>query len=145
MKIQQNHSVNQERYFSVREKGKEALSFQNIFKEKQGDFSQNRLQSLFKQLEEQGNRLSRSRTVQDLLSYKQTIRSFLQEVVQNGLSLEEHSGFQPNGREKRLVMIKQVDKKLVELSEQVIEKQAPSVELLEKIGEIKGLLVNLYL
>jgi uncharacterized protein YaaR (DUF327 family) len=145
LKIQQNLGVSRERVLPVRDKGTGSPSFQQIFQEKQFDFSQDRLQALFTDLEQQGNRLSHSRSMQDLLSYKQTIRTFLQEVVQNGVKLEEHRGFHPNGREKRLVMIKQVNSQLLELSDQVLTKQAPSVDLLQKMGEIKGLLVNLYL
>jgi uncharacterized protein YaaR (DUF327 family) len=145
LKIQQNLGLSQNRFFSARERGKDSLSFQQIFQDNQLNQSQDRVQSLIKDLEQQGTRLSRSRSIKDLMEYKQTIRNFLNEVVQNGLSVEDHTSHLPNGREKRLKMIKQVDQRLLELSEQVIEKQAPTVDLLQKIGEIKGLLVNLYL
>jgi len=145
VKIQQNIGVSQERFLPIREKEKESPAFQKILQEKQFDMSKNRVQSLLQELNQQESRLSQSRSLPDLMAYKQTIRDFLQEVVQNGLSLQEHSGSQPNGREKRLKIIKQVDQHLLELSEQVLEKQAPTVELLGKMGEIKGLLVNLYL
>jgi uncharacterized protein len=145
LKINQSLGINQERFLPVREKGKESANFQQLLTKKQTDFSQERLQSILKELDMHETRLSHSRTVQDLIAYKQTIRDFLQEVVQNGYSLDEHRSSLSNGREKRLKLIKQVDEKLVELSNQVLENQAPSVELLEKMGEIKGLLVNLYL
>jgi uncharacterized protein len=145
VKINQSLGINQERFLPVREKGKETADFQQLLTKKQTDFSQERLQSILKELDKHETRLSHSRTVQDLISYKQKIREFLQEVVQNGYSLDEHRSAFSNGREKRLKLIKQVDEKLVELSNQVLENQAPSVELLEKMGEIKGLLVNLYL
>jgi uncharacterized protein len=145
MKINQSLGVSQDRFLPIREKGIETPSFQQMLHKKQSDLSQEKLQSLLGELEKHETRLSHSRTVQDLIAYKQTIRNFLQEVVQNGFSLDEHRGSLPNGREKRLKLIKQVDEKLVELSNQVLENQATSVQLLEKMGEIKGLLVNLYL
>jgi uncharacterized protein YaaR (DUF327 family) len=145
VKIQQSLGISQERFLPTRERGKEVPAFQQILQEKQLDLSQNRLQSLLNELNQHETRLSLSRSLQDLMSYKQTIRNFLKEVVQNGVSIEEHLGSHPNGREKRLKLIKQVDHHLLELSEQVLEKQAPTVDLLEKMGEIKGLLVNLYL
>jgi uncharacterized protein len=145
LRIQQNLGISKERYLPIREKGTEAPSFQKIFQDKQVDLSENHLQTLLNRLEQQGNRLSRSRSLQDLMDYKETIQNFLQEVVDNGVKLEDHRGFQPNGREKRLTMIKQVNGHLLDLSEQVLNQQAPSVDLLKKMGEIKGLLVNLYL
>ncbi|WP_053365289.1 YaaR family protein [Bacillus sp. FJAT-27245] len=145
MKIQQSHGIGHERFLAVRERGKETHSFQQIFQDSQVGLSQERLQSLLTQLDRNGNRLAVSRTIQDLLAYKQTIREFLQEVVQNGFSLEEHRSFQHNGREKKLILIKQVDSHLLELSDQVFDKQTTTVSLLDKLGEIKGLLVNLYM
>jgi uncharacterized protein len=145
MKINQSLGINQERFLSVREKGVDSPAFQQLLQKKQSDLSQERLQSILSELSKHETRLSHSQTMQDLIAYKQTIRNFLQEVVQNGFSLDEHRGSLSNGREKRLKVIKQVDQMLVELSEQVLEKQATSVQLLEKMGEIKGLLVNLYL
>jgi uncharacterized protein len=145
LKIQQNSGISQERFFPLRERGTEAASFQKLLQENQAGFSKERLQVLLKEIDQHGHRLSRSQTIEDLLAFKQTIRTYLQEVVQHGYSLEEHKGFHPNGREKRLIMVKQVDQHLLELSETILEKQATSVELLEKIGEIKGLLVNIYL
>jgi uncharacterized protein len=145
MKIQQNLGVNQERFVPTREKVTESSSFQQLLQKNQLGFSKERLQGLLADIDQQGNRLSRSQSISDLLSFKQMIRNYLKEVVQHGVSLEEHKSFHPNGREKRLILIKQVDQQLLELSNQVMEKQANSLELLKKIGEIKGLLVNIYL
>ncbi|WP_284036449.1 YaaR family protein [Neobacillus sp. 114] len=145
MKIQQSFGVNQDRFLPVRERGTDSPSFQQLLQENQLGYSKERFQGLLREIDQQGNSLGRSQSIEDLLAFKQTIRNYLKEVVQHGIGLEEHKGFHPNGREKRLIMIKQVDRHLLELSEQVLEKQATSVELLEKIGEIKGLLVNIYL
>lgn len=144
MKIEQGLPVSSERILPIREKTAASTSFSQVIQEKQSILSQERLQTLMTQIEKQGSRLQDSQTLQDLISYKKTIHSFLQEVVQNGLSLEDQSGQLPNGREKKLKIIKQVDQKLIELSQQVLERSAPSVSLLAKMGEIKGLLVNLY-
>ncbi|WP_059172689.1 YaaR family protein [Bacillus sp. FJAT-27445] len=145
MKIQQSHGIGQERHLPVRERGIESPSFQQIFHDRQLGLSKERLESLLSQLDRNGSRLTVSRSMQDLLAYKQTIREFLQEVVHNGYTLEEHRNFQQNGREKKLILIKQVDRHLLELSDQVFDQQTTTVGLLDKLGEIKGLLVNLYM
>jgi uncharacterized protein len=145
LKIQQSQAINQERFVPMRERGKETPSFQQIFQETQFDLTQDRLQSLLKTLDQNGNRLAASQTVKDLMLYKQSIQDFLKEVVQNGYSLEEYRSFQGGGREKKLKIIKKMDEQLIQLSEQVMEKQTSAVDLLKTIGEIKGLLVNLYM
>lgn len=145
MKIQQNQAISQDRFIPVRDKGKEAPNFQQIFQETQTHLTQDRLQTLLKVLDQNGVRLSTSQSVKELLAYKQSIQEFLKEVVQNGYSIEEYRSFHSNGRDKRLKIIKQIDQQLIKLSEQVMEKQSSSVDLLKTIGEIKGLLVNLYM
>jgi len=144
MKIQQTQGVSQDRFVPAREKGKESPAFQQVFQETQHDFTMERLQTLLKKLDQNGSRLAASQSVKELLDYRQSIQDFLKEVVQNGYSLEEYRHFQSNGRDRKLKIIKQIDQHLIQLSEQVMEKQTASVELLKTIGEIKGLLVNLY-
>lgn len=145
MKIQQSQAISQDRFIPVREKGKDSPSFQQVFQETQSHLTQDRLQILLKVLDQNGSRLSTSQSVKDLLDFKQSIQDFLKEVVQNGYSIEEYRSFHSNGRDKRLKIIKQIDQQLIKLSEQVMEKQTGSVDLLKTIGEIKGLLVNLYM
>ena len=40
--------------------------------------------------------------------------------------------------------VETIDVRLVELSEVILNKEKSSLEILEMIGEIKGLLINLY-
>jgi len=40
--------------------------------------------------------------------------------------------------------VKEIDQQLITLTEAVVEQEKPSIDLLDKIGEIKGLLINLY-
>lgn len=145
MKVQQSLGISQERLFPMRERGRETVSFQSFVQEKQISLSQNRLNALLGEIDQQGTQLNHSRTLQNLMTYKQKVKEFVKEVVQHGLLLEEQQGYNPNGREKRLKLIKVVDQKLLELSDHVLEKQDSSIDLLAKTGEIKGLLLNLYL
>ena len=49
------------------------------------------------------------------------------------------------GYSRTLSTVQEVDTKLVELTQLVLDKQRNSIDILEKIGEIKGLLINLYI
>lgn len=42
-------------------------------------------------------------------------------------------------------VVQVVDEKLVELTEEVMSKEKNSLNILGKIGEIKGLLINIYM
>jgi uncharacterized protein YaaR (DUF327 family) len=49
-----------------------------------------------------------------------------------------------NGNSRSLKIIEQVDQSLVELADEVVNKESSTIDILAKIGEIKGLLINLY-
>jgi uncharacterized protein len=99
------------------------------------------LNQLMAQIDEQGKQLSEKRTVDNLISYKKLVQKFLKEAA-NGLELhEKHS----QHRHKTYKIIRTVDEKLSEIQKEVVERERSGVHLLSLVGEVKGLLVNLYL
>lgn len=91
-----------------------------------------------------GDRLARSRNLRDMAKFKMLVKRFLKESVEGGLGLKQSHTWNQFGEGRRLNIVETIDQKLVELAEQLLEDEASSVDLLAKIGEIKGLLINLY-
>lgn len=147
LKVGQGFGISKDMSFSPKEiKFAEASSFQQVFTEKQTNFAKAQLNALLENIHKQGDKLARSRTLKDLHQYKRLIKSFLQDVVKFGLSLEETTSFSPmSSRERKLKVIKEIDKQLLELSQEILETEDENIQLLDKIGEIKGLLIDLYL
>lgn len=102
------------------------------------------LQKLVDDISNQGERLARFRSFQDLAKFKRMIKEFLNETVYTGLELEESHNFNPNGYSQKLTVVKEVDEKLIQLTEDIMNQEKKTIDLLSIIGEIKGLLVNLY-
>ena len=147
MKVGQGIVLPKEISFSQKEaKSIELTSFQQIMTEKQSSVTKQHLNTLLEGITKQGERLTRSRSLKDLHEYKKLIKSFLQMVVQHGLSLEETASFAySSSRERKLKVIKEIDTKLLELSEEMVKQEDQNIRLLDNIGEIKGLLIDLYL
>lgn len=91
----------------------------------------------------QGDRIARFRTFRELAAFKRLVKAFMQEVAQSGLELQQSHSFQLDGRNRQLILVKEVDEKLVELTDEMKHKEQKSVDLLALIGEIKGLLVDM--
>ncbi|WP_100332717.1 YaaR family protein [Bacillus xiapuensis] len=102
------------------------------------------IQRLLADIEGAGERLARSRTFQDLAKYKTLIRRFIRETVEFGMSLKNSHTWDQFGEGRKLKIVETIDEKLIELTEEVMSKDKEAVDLLGKIGEIKGLLINLY-
>lgn len=91
-----------------------------------------------------GDRLARSRNLRDMAKFKMLVRHFMQESVDMGLRLNTSHTWNRYGEGRQLKHVKVIDEKLIELSESLLADEKEAVDLLEKIGEIKGLLINLY-
>lgn len=126
------------------ETASEKTTFTEVMATKRTDLVIEKLQRLMEDIEDQGNVLAESQTVEDLMKYKKLVREFLDESIKNALALEERRGFNRRGRTKIYKIVTEVDQKLIELTNAVIDKQEKGLRILDLVGEIKGLLINVY-
>ncbi|EMT45892.1 YaaR family protein [Anoxybacillus flavithermus] len=122
----------------------ESVSFTEVMQKKKSDVLFERFQAMAQQIEAQGKKLAESQTVEDLKTYKKLVKQFLDDAVKNSLQLEEQRGFSRGGRAKIYKLVKEVDQKLVELTNAVLEKEKKGLDLLGLVGEIQGLIINIY-
>jgi uncharacterized protein len=119
-------------------------SFESIVQSQAQKLQQNELQRLMNDITVQGDRLARFRSFKDLVKFKRLIKRFLEEAVANGLDVQKSLSFSYTGSSRNLTLVKQIDEKLMELTEEIMGQEKKTVDLLGLIGEIKGLLINLY-
>lgn len=91
-----------------------------------------------------GDRLARSRNFRDMAKFKLLVRRFIKETVESGMGIKQSHTWNRFGEGRRLKIVETLDEKLVELAEDLLDEEKTTVDLLAKIGEIKGLLINLY-
>lgn len=120
------------------------VSFQEVMGKQRDEKTYERLSKLMEKIDDQGKVLSETRTVDELRKYKQLVKEFMEDAVQFGLSLEERRGFNRRGRTKIYKIVTEVDRKLLDLTDAVLEKQKKGLDILNMVGEIKGMLVNIY-
>lgn len=92
-----------------------------------------------------GDRVARSRNLRELARFKMLVKRFLQEAVEYGLDLKQSHTWNRFGEGRRLKIVETVDERLVELAQDILNEEKETIDLLDKIGEIKGLLINLYM
>jgi uncharacterized protein YaaR (DUF327 family) len=122
----------------------ESTTFTEVMGSKRESIVYEKLTKMMTEIEEQGRVLSDSRTVEDLKKYKKMVKQFMEDAINNGLKLEDQRGFNRRGRTKVYKIVKEVDKKLMELTNAVLEKEKRGLDILNMVGEIKGLLINIY-
>lgn len=142
MKITQE--IRSQAISQVRSEKEGSKSFQNIVQSQSYKVKQQEIRELMNQIEEQGNKLARFRSFPDLVKFKRLIKDFLEKTVNEGFSLRKSHHFDFGGQSQQLAIVEEIDEKLVELTEEIIGQEKKAVDLLGMIGEIKGLMVNLY-
>ncbi|GAA0310899.1 hypothetical protein GGQ92_002760 [Gracilibacillus halotolerans] len=120
------------------------LKFDQMVQSKAAQLSQTELHRLMSELTNQGKRITRYRSLKDLAVYKRLVKKFIKEAVDHGVELKHFHGSMVTGDTRKLVIVEEIDEKLMELTEAVMDQEKGSVDLLAMIGEIKGLLINLY-
>lgn len=105
--------------------------------------TQEQLQQKLDEIHNQGERLARTMTVRELKMYRQMVKRFLEDTVRRGIGLKELRGFDRRGRTKRYKLLDEIDSALVSMAEELLESEQGKIELLGRIGEIRGLLINL--
>jgi uncharacterized protein len=121
-----------------------SVSFAEVVAKQNEELALERFQQLAKEIEEQGKILAESRSVEDLRKYKKLVKKLLDDVVKNGLQLSEQHGFNWSGRSRLYKIVKEVDKRLIDLTNAVLQKEKHGIDLLSTIGEIQGLIINIY-
>lgn len=121
-----------------------SVSFAEVMNKKRDEKAYERINQLIQKIDDQGKVLSETRTIEELRKYKQLVKEFMEDAVSLGLELQERRGFNRRGRTKIYKIVQEVDRKLLDLTDAILEKQKSSLEILEMVGEIKGLLINIY-
>ena len=102
-----------------------------------------RLKEMKKDIDAQGERLADRVDVKELEKYRRLIREFLDEIVSNGYTFSREDAYASRGRHRYIATVKIVDEKLDELGKEVLKEQADKIEILHKIDDIRGLLLDL--
>ncbi|MGN2274110.1 YaaR family protein [Priestia megaterium] len=121
-----------------------SASFTGVMVKKQKELTYEHLTQVINKIEEQGKQLVKSHTIDSLRKYKTLVKQFMNEVVKNSFELNEERGFNHRGTTKVYKLVKEVDTKLVDLTNDILQKEKDSLNLLKRVGEIQGLLINMY-
>ena len=102
-----------------------------------------RLMGMKSDIDEQGKRLADRVDVREFEKYRRLIRDFLDEIVSNGYTFSKEDAYASRGRHRYIATVKIVDEKLDELGKEVIKEHADGIEILHRIDDIRGLLLDL--
>lgn len=105
---------------------------------------QDRLVSMMEEITMQGEKLAKHRDVKDMKRYRSLIKDFMSEIVNRSHEFSRENFLDRKGRHRVYGIIRLVDKNLDELAQELVKDEQDNLTILQKIGEIRGLLLDIF-
>ena len=104
---------------------------------------QEKLTEMINDITKQGQKIAEHMDIRDIKIYRSMISNFLSEVVANSHEFSRENFLDRRGRHRVYGIIRQVNDKIDELAKELIKSERNQVEILKKIGEIEGLILDI--
>ncbi len=118
-------------------------AFRNQLAQSHAGHFNERIDRALVEIEQLGHRLGESLTTGDLRRYREAIGRLFRDLTHHMVEVRADLEWDAQTWEQRtMVTIRKVNEKLEELSNMVLEQEQDRLGILDAIGEIKGLLVD---
>ena len=104
---------------------------------------QQKLNGMLEDITKQGNLIAQHMDIRDMKKYRGMVKDFLNEVVNRSHKFSRENFLDRKGRHRVYGIIRLVDTNLDELAEELIKDESNHLKILDKIGEIAGLLLDI--
>ncbi len=99
--------------------------------------------ALLNEISEHGKKISKRTDVRDMKKYRELIKEFLNEVVYRSHKFSRENFLDRRGRHRVYGIVRLIDQNLDELAEELLKEEKDNILILSKVGEIKGLLLDI--
>ena len=104
---------------------------------------QEKLTQMVERITEQGNKLANHMDIRDVRLYREMISEFVGEVVANSHKFSRENFLDRRGRHRVYGIVRQVNQKIDELAKELMRAEKQHIDILDKVGEIQGLLLDI--
>ena len=105
---------------------------------------QARLTTLMEEITMQGERLAKRKDIRDMKKYRGLIKEFMNEIISRSHTFTRENFLDRKGRHRVYGIIRLVDETLDELAQELVKEEGDNITILNKIGEIRGLLLDIF-
>ena len=104
---------------------------------------QNKLGSLMDEITAQGERIAKHMDVTDMKKYRSLVKEFMNEVVTHSHEFSRENFLDRRGRHRVYGIVRLVDMNLDDLARELGKDEKDNLTILNKVGEIQGLLLDI--
>lgn len=106
---------------------------------------QERLSSLMEQITEEGEKLAKRKDLRDMKHYRGLVKAFMNEIISRSHSFSRENFLDRRGRHRVYGIVRLVDQNLDDLAQELMKDEKDNLAILSKIGEIRGLLLDIFM
>jgi len=121
--------------------GDDSFKFTLVSNIEQQDL-QRRLTSMMQDITEQGDKIAKHMDIKDMKRYRELVKGFLNEVVNRSHEFSRENFLDKRGRHRVYGIVKLVDKNLGDLADELVKDEQDHLEIVSKIDDIRGLLLD---
>lgn len=104
---------------------------------------QQKLTEMVEKITEQGNKIAEHMDIRDVRLYRSMISDFLGEAVANSHKYSRENFLDRRGRHRVYGIVRAVNQKIDALVNELMRAERNHMDILEKVGEIQGLLLDI--
>lgn len=102
-----------------------------------------RLEGLITDINIWGKKIADHRDIGDLKKYRSLVQNFINEIVTNSHEFSRENFLDRRGRHRVYGIVRQVNQELDALAQDLLVNEANNIEILARVGEIYGLLLDM--
>lgn len=103
-----------------------------------------KLAVMIEEIDEQGKKIAKRKDIVDMRKYRSLIKDFMNEIISRSHSFSRENFLDRRGRHRVYGIIRLVDQKLDELAGELLKEQKDNIAILQKIGDIRGLILDIF-
>ncbi|MDD6071348.1 MAG: YaaR family protein [Clostridiales bacterium] len=104
---------------------------------------QEKLSNLMKDIEAQGEKIAKHMDIRDMKRYRSLVKEFMNEVAANSHEFSRENFLDRRGRHRVYGIVKEVDKSLDDLAKELLKDEKDNLAILNKIDDIRGMLLDI--
>lgn len=105
---------------------------------------QAKLTSLMEEITMQGERIAKKKDIKDMRKYRSLIKDFMNEIVSRSHSFSRENFLDRRGRHRVYGIIRLIDENLDGLAQELMKDEKDNLTILQKIGDIRGLILDIF-
>lgn len=121
------------------------VSFKETLKDSEAERRKHICDNLLKEIDTVSEELKKALTPERFKRYRELVSSFMKEALNQSYTLQEETRWDRSGNRKTFITVKKINETLEELMNALVSEEKKQIDLIAKLDEIRGMLLDLYL